>query len=569
MKRRIITALIGFVLVLMGTAGVIIWATCRIYVPQNMCAVLIRKTGKPLPAGAQIAPGPGYKGIQEQVLGPGRHWRNPYSWDWELHPLITVPSGDATTWEWDHLFDDLHNDLVRGDAVKLRGQVPMVGVVERKIGTTPPDGRVTVPRDSGYKGVWEEVLTPGIYKLNPLVYNVELTPAVVIPSGFVGVVTNLFDDHGVAAGVAAPGSELPEVEDHTVNIESTGKAYVSKVPPLAEPGRRGTVRDVLQPGIYYINPKIRKVTIVEIGYNEFSQLRMSESENMRISFPSDTGYLIRVGVTVVWGIHPKHAAEIINEFGNIDRVISIIIEPQLRSICRNIGSTYAARDFIQGEKREQFQRELTDELRRVCESKHVDVLLALVLEIEVHAPSTSPGSDEVTEDLKRTIQESYIAIERQITNERQREAAAVVATLEEEKKKIDIVRESIVAETRLMVADIAAEADKTAAETEARAQLEVATIRQQVAELEAKRTEILGRARTSVDKMLKQAEADGYRMLVDAFGSPRAYNLYTFAERFEPEEIRLFFAGEGTFWTDLSRFEEIGGAKLMQQSEKR
>ena len=34
-----------------------------------------------------------------------------------------------------------------------------------------------------------------------------------------------------------------------------------------------------------------------------------------------TGFLIRVGVTVVWGIHPAHAAEIINEFGNIDRVL--------------------------------------------------------------------------------------------------------------------------------------------------------------------------------------------------------------------------------------------------------
>jgi hypothetical protein len=145
----------------------------------------------------------------------------------------------------------------------------------------------------------------------------------------------------------------------------------------------------------------------------------------------------------------------------------------------------------------------------------------------------------------------------------------VVATLEEEKKKIDIVRETIVAETRLKVADIAADADKQAAEIEARAQLEVATIRQKVAELEAKRTEILGRARTSVDKMLKQAEADGYAILVDAFGSPHAYNLYTFAEGFEPEDIRLFFAGEGTFWTDLTRFEEIGGAKLMQQGEKR
>ncbi len=115
-----------------------------------------------------------------------------------------------------------------------------------------------------------------------------------------------------------------------------------------------------------------------------------------------------------------------------------------------------------------------------------------------------------------------------------------------------------------MVARIAADAEKEAAETDARAQLEVAGILQQVAELEATRTRILGQASADVEKMANAAEAEGYRMLVDAFGSPAAYNLYTFAENFQPESIRLFFAGEGTFWTDLSRFQEVGAAKLLQ-----
>jgi len=53
-------------------------------------------------------------------------------------------------------------------------------------------------------------------------------------------------------------------------------------------------------------------------------------------------------------------------------------------------------------------------------------------------------------------------------------------------------------------------------------------------------------------------------MLIGAFGSGHAYNLYTFAENFHPESIQLFFAGEGTFWTDLSRLEEVGAAKLLQ-----
>jgi regulator of protease activity HflC (stomatin/prohibitin superfamily) len=405
------------------------------------------------------------------------------------------------------------------------------------------------------------------------VYEVEFHPAVVIPAGFVGVVTNLFGDQPkVSAAQAVPGLGSLEAREGTPSAgDQTGQAdergeLISYVRPLANPGERGTLRDVLQPGVYFINPKIQKVTLVEVGFNEYSQVKVSESQNFRISFPSDTGFSIQLGVTVIWGIHPNHAAQIINEFGNIDGVLDKVIGPQLRSICRNLGSTYAARDFIQGEKREQFQRALTAELQRICRAKNIEILLGLVREIEVHAPASAPGAGQITDDLKRTIQESFIAIEKQITKGRQRDAAVVRAKLEEERKKVEIARETIKADTRVLVANVLAEGDKQAAETDAQAQLEVATIEQEVAQRAAKRIEILGLAKADVEKMKKQSEAKGYELLVNAFGSGQAYNLYTFAENFKPESIRLFFAGDGTFWTDLTRFEELGAAKVLQSA---
>jgi regulator of protease activity HflC (stomatin/prohibitin superfamily) len=393
--------------------------------------------------------------------------------------------------------------------------------------------------------------------VNPYVYNVELHPASVIPAGFVGVVTNLFGSDD--ADTQADSGDEPPGSTNTDQADSVGRTR-----PLADPGERGTLRDVLQPGIYFINPKLQKVTLVEIGFNEYSQMKISETENYRISFPSDTGYNIRVDVTVIWGIHPMHAAEIINEFGNLDKVLDKVIGPQLRSICRNIGSTYAARDFIQGEKREQFQLALTEELQRICRGKNLEVLLALVHEIEVSAPAAGQHGEQAGEDLKRTIQESFVAIEQQLTNVKKREAATVRAKLEEERKKVDIARETIKAESRVKVANILADADKQAAEIDAQAQLDVATIQEQVAQLDAQRIEILGRAGADVEKMKKEADAEGYEMLIGAFGSGHAYNLFTFAENFKPDSIRLFFAGDGTFWTDLSRFEELGAAKLLR-----
>jgi regulator of protease activity HflC (stomatin/prohibitin superfamily) len=547
MMSRLVRTLIGFGLIAVAGIVALYWFSFRIYVPQDMCLVLIKKTGAE-PAG-KVAESRKEKGIQKEVLGPGRYFYNPLIWDTQLVPQIEIGSGDPKTWEWVHSLSETQRQEIHAGKFTFKGEFPEVGVLKRVIGPQPPDGAPVVTRASGYQGTVREVLTPGTYRINPYVYKVEKQSAVVIPAGFVGVVTNQ---------VGAGGADESSAGD---------KPAGSSTRRLARAGERGTLPDVLQPGVYYINPYVQRVTLIEIGFNEYSQIKISDMENNRISFPSDTGYDIRVGVTIIWGIDPKHAAQIINEFGNVDRVLETVIGSQLPSICRNIGSTYDARDFIHGEKREMFQRDLTEKLQEVCQSKNVEVLLALVREIEVHAPNLGrQAGDEVTEDLKRTIQQSYIAIEKRLTKEKQREAAVVRAELEEARKKVEIARETIQADTRVMVADILADAEKEAAEIDAQAELEVAGVQEEIAKLDAQRTEILGQARTDVEKLKKQAEADGYRLLVDAFGSGAAFNLYTFAENFQPESIRLFFAGDGTFWTDLKRFEEIGAARIMQQT---
>jgi len=571
MIRRFLPTLIALFVIAASLLVMITWFAFRVYVPESMCAVLIHRSGTPLPAGELVAHDPSQKGIQEQVLGPGRYFYDPVTWSYELKPLTVIPAGNPATWEWLHSLTDKQKEALRKGEFALKGDFPKVGVVTRKVGKPAAPGLVVVSRDSGEVGVLREVLTPGTYKINPHVYDVQLQPALVVPAGFVGVVTNLFGDRPSSL----PGSPEPAPEAESKGIATAldiaepsvmGENAIH-VRPLAEPGQRGTVRDVLQPGVYFINPKLQSVVLVEIGYNEYTQTKISETENHRIIFPSDTGFQISVGVTVVWGIQPRHAAEIINEFGNIDGVVDKIIGPQLRSICRNIGSTYAARDFIQGEKRELFQKALTAEMQRVCRTKNLDVLIALVREIEVQPPSGAPKEVAATEDLKRTIQQSYIAIESQITKDKQREAAARRAQLEEERKKVEIAREQIRAESRVLVANILANGEKQAAEIDAQAQLDVAAIRQEAAQLQAQRTSILGQAKANVEKMKNEAEANGYELLVNAFGSGYAYNLYTFAENFQPQSIRLIYAGEGTFWTDLSRFDEAGAAKILENSE--
>lgn len=550
-----IRVIVGSALMLGGSVFAVYLGLFRIYVPPGYCLVRIAKSGDAMPAGQTVAE-PGQKGIQRETWGPGRYFLNPIFWETERVPLVEIKSGRPDTWTWVHTVGRLPKQRPQGPNI-LAGEMPEVGVLTRKSGPSDPTGAKVVDRASGYSGIIREVLTPGTYRINPYEYTIEKVPAVVVPAGFVGVVTNQL-------GTQPEMIEVPDVFDALLATRPE-TAPKKRIRPLAskERNERGTLADVLPPGVYYLNPNVHRVKITEIGFNEFSQIS-SRSAQDSIRFPSKSGFDIELGVTVVWGLHPKNAAAVINEFGTTDEVLEKVIKPQLRSICRNQGSQYEARDFIQGEKREEFQTVLTTALRDVCKQKNVELLLALISTIDVYSREGKQQEGEA--DLRTAIQDSFLAIERQITNTQLQLAEKKRAQLEEAKKNVDIMRETIEAETRKKVATITADGQRKAAEITATGKLEVAKLEQQIALLDAEKTEVLGRAEADVERLKQQAEADGKKMLVQAFGSGAAYNMYTFAENFSPDTIQMIFAGEGTFWTDLRRFEEVGAAQLMRQT---
>ena len=65
------------VMVIAALAALTVWYGCRIEPGNGKIAVLIRKTGTPLANGEIIASKPGERGIQLEVLGEGRYFRNP------------------------------------------------------------------------------------------------------------------------------------------------------------------------------------------------------------------------------------------------------------------------------------------------------------------------------------------------------------------------------------------------------------------------------------------------------------------------------------------------------------
>ena len=146
------------------------------------------------------------RGIREDVLGEGRHFLNPWLYERDIRPVTVIPPGK-------------------------------VGIVTSKVGVELPEGEFLAER--GQKGIWRNVLGPGKYRMNPVGYQIDIVDAISIPIGYDGVVTSL------------SGTQTPP---HA----------------FAQTGEKGVRSDVLQPGLYFVNPREYKVDVLEIGVNQVS-----------------------------------------------------------------------------------------------------------------------------------------------------------------------------------------------------------------------------------------------------------------------------------------------------------
>ena len=552
---RISTIVKAAVLLLVLTYGLWVgykWTAMRVYVPHDKALLVVAKYGKPLPAGRIVVPHGeegNYKGVHEDVLGPGRYFINPVFYETEQVDLVTIPAGDPQKWEW-----DADGNLQSTDAA------PMVGLVTVQEGREPAHGQEVV--DAGEKGVQREVLTPGTYKINPRQKRVTMVPAVVVPPGSVGVVTRLVGDVGGLPPAVASAPLSVEA------VPATGPATTAPVTPatrstdsriVAGATQRGVLRVVLQPGIYYLNPRMAKVTVMPIGYDEVTL----EAPKNPVRFLSSDGYQILADLTVVWGRTPADAPSIVATIGTTDDVRLKVVEQAVRAACQNEGANFSAQDLIQGTTREKFVDALSASLSSQLGPRNIHVLLALIRNIEI---KDARGADQ-TQGLLATIQQANIQIEKELTNRQKTLTATTAAQYEEALKLVDVAREEVASETNVKVANILATGTKKAAEIEAAREVQVATIEQQVAALDAQRTQIAGKAQADVDRLKNEAEAKGAKLMVDAFGSPAAYNQYIFAKNFQPQDLKLIFAGPGTFWTDLKSFQDVGASKVLQQQE--
>ena len=133
--------------------------------------------------------------------------------------------------------------------------------------------------------------------------------------------------------------------------------------------------------------------------------------------------------------------------------------------------------------------------------------------------------------------------------------------------RVELESQRVRVETEKDVAKALAEGEKTAEETKAETIQMVAAIDKKTAELDAQASIQLGEAEAGAEKVLAEANADKFRLAVQAFGTGDAYNQWVFASGLpEDMELKLLYAGEGTFWTDLKGFSDVMLGGLVKES---
>ena len=551
-----------------------LWTCCRVYVPAGEMAIVTAKTGRPLPPGRILAE-PGEKGVQRVPLAEGRHFLNPVNNDWRIVPATTIPAGS-------------------------------VGIVTSKTGKELAAGEILAP-DEDSKGVWKRVLGPGTYRLNPEGYDITVMSAINIPIGYAGVVTSL-------TGKPAPKGQF------------------------AGPGEKGVREKILQPGLYYVNPRAYQVDVVEVGMNQVSIVgksgtvvltkaqstsanglaelqqntlsaqsakradymnrnadlgimaqsdaaRLSQSQvassmkrqspaaggkrkerpqaakappppaavpavpvsdsvafgmNQFVQFPSSDGFAIMLDMTVEFELMPENISRIYMLYGDLPAVVSKIILPQILSVSRMKGSGYKAREFIDGEGRQKFQKEMMDELVKILGEKSILVRNAIVRHVEVPL------------DILQPIQETSIAKEQDLTNKTQQETAKKQAKLNTELAMVEQRTRETEQETEKITATIAAEMRKDVAGIAADAQLRVAEINLDTAKLRAEIVRTAGEAEAKAKFLVANEQALGTKRRAEVFKTPATLADLQFVESLGPDlSIRVLHAGEGTLWTDL------------------
>lgn len=370
----------------------------------------------------------------------------------------------------------------------------------------------------GQRGPQKDILLPGTYYINPLLFKVIPETAKEVKPGEVAVVVSnvgkdpsdevrrkmaekvrermereekeqveqtamrldRMDDERTAAEIA---EELlaGDPADRRLD-EGAHEAYV--VPE----GYRGIQETVVGPGRYYVNT-LAVSPIVIPTTNQTVEWTAGEVTNTFNPFEviSKDGFTMQLEVRVVFRVKPEDAPFMVAKIGGIERLIQNVMHPLIDSIFRNQASESSAMAYLQNRHEEQERAEAR--VRAHLLKYHVDVVNVLICHI--HLP----------EELMKTQTEKILAEQKQNMYTAQREAEEKRIQLEKMKAHADNQKDLMAATVGVEIASKRSEQRKAEAEGEAHYILQT------------------GRAEAEKVRLMGEAQGVAYHEQVNALGA--------------------------------------------------
>ena len=370
----------------------------------------------------------------------------------------------------------------------------------------------------GQRGPQKDILLPGTYYINPLLFKVIPESAKEIKPGEVAVIvsnTGKDPSDDIRRQMAAKVRERMEREEREQAAQSA--AVLDKIDDgktaaeikvelmtgdpadrrldegaheayVVPEGYRGIQETVVGPGRYYVNT-LAITPIIIPTTNQTVEWTSGEVVNTFNPFEviSKDGFTMQLEVRVVFRVKPEDAPFMVAKIGGIERLIQNVMHPLIDSIFRNQASESSAMAYLQNRHEEQERAEAR--VRAHLLKYHVDVVNVLICHI--HLP----------EDLMITQTEKILAEQRQNMYNAQREAEEKRIQLERTKSQADNQKDLMGATVGVEIAGKRAEQRKAEGEGEAH-------YIQQTGRAEAEKVRLMG-----------EAQGVAYREQVNALGA--------------------------------------------------
>lgn len=378
------------------------------------------------------------------------------------------------------------------------------------------DGHEFIGR-GGQRGPQKDILLPGTYYINPLLFKVIPETAKEIKPGEVAVVVSnvgrdpseeVRREMAEKVRVRMEREEREQAEESVARLDAIDdsrtaeeiKADLLTGDPadrrldegaheayVVPEGFRGIQEAVVGPGRYYVNTLAISPIVIPTT-NQTVEWTAGEVANTFNPFEviSKDGFTMQLEVRVVFRVKPEDAPFMVAKIGGIERLIQNVMHPLIDSIFRNQASESSAMAYLQNRHEEQERAEAR--VRAHLLKYHVDVVNVLICHI--HLP----------EELMKTQTEKILAEQRQNMYNAQREAEEKRIQLEKTKSHADNQKDLMAATVGVEIAAKRAEQRKAEGEGEAH-------YIQQTGRAEAEKVRLMG-----------EAQGVAYREQVNALG---------------------------------------------------